>query len=194
MQANNSYRFLNIRKPAHVSQAFRHMLHAQLSSCDISDVCRPGGLRSRHKVVFENEACIQHFGLPRSQHDHDKHMTTFPKDFQFQRRHWLAGVATACPALSVSSSKHCCIILSALTVCAEQGSEPSASRFASLDVSSVLWNFRALACMHGQAGKQGITLNMHLNIRKPLQLARYIGSYSCVKQVSCLHFIWHVQF
>ncbi|KAL0049434.1 hypothetical protein WJX82_002295 [Trebouxia sp. C0006] len=55
----------------------------------------PGGLRSRHRVVFENQDCMKRFGLPRSQEDHDLHMSTFPEDFQKTRRAWLSRVATS---------------------------------------------------------------------------------------------------
>ncbi len=44
--------------------------------------------------MFENQDCMKRFGLPRSQEDHDLHMSTFPEDFQKTRRAWLSRVAT----------------------------------------------------------------------------------------------------
>lgn len=44
--------------------------------------------------MFENQDCIKRFGLPRSQEDHDLHISTIPEEFQKIRRAWLSKVAT----------------------------------------------------------------------------------------------------
>ena len=77
--------------------------------------CSMGGLRSRHKVVFENQECLKFFGRPRTYEDHDLHMSTFPEDFQRTRRSWLSKVAMV---QCCFSAVHCYLLSLALLLAA----------------------------------------------------------------------------